>query len=227
MAVGSATYAADGFMAHAPTVGSSVTYDVHSTMTMDENEEITDAEVTLSCVGKEDTDDGSAYWIELKRPNDYNQIVIYKMLIGEKAFAVGTSPLAEVIRGYVKSESEESARDLEEAEEGTLVEHWVSPIPFFDKVEGDGTETVEVEALGRKVECKTRKGEGDAEIFNGMVFVMSNGDLWLSDDVPFGVVKANVTIDLEFGETEFTGESTIVVKKIETKGVKSLLPDSK
>ena len=230
MAVSSAARA-DGFMSKAPTVGTSVTFDVHTEVTMGEEEgKSSESEAMISCVGKEDTDDGPAYWIELKARNDAQQIMTYKLLIGEDAFAAGSNPFAAVIRGYVKREFEDKPRDLEGTEEGMMVEYLLSPIAFYEKLEGDETETIKVEALdGREFQCKARKGHGEHELFDGGWFVTSDGQLWLNDDVPFGVVKAKIEFewDLDFGEEIVTGVSNVVVKKIETKGVKSLLPDAK
>ena len=60
---------AEGFMSAPPKVGTAVTYsETRTTYREDDDGRESKGEITLSCVGKETTDDGTAYRIEIKRP---------------------------------------------------------------------------------------------------------------------------------------------------------------
>ena len=51
--------------------------------------------------------------------------------------------------------------------------------------------------------------------------------MYLTDDIPFGIAKAEVSTDMEFGGGGRSIDSEVVVTKITREGAASQLPDAK
>lgn len=220
---------AEGFAEKVPAVGTSVTYDYKASRMSEDADEprVTTGELVISVVGKEDTDDGEAFWIEIKRPGGRRGgggISITKVLILGKEFGEGKNPFANFIRGL----SKRGDGELREFEAGGQFRRFrsLSPIPHFEELAGDKTETVEIEGIEGPIECKVRTGESDWESEDGERTRMTDATLWLNSDVPFGLIKADISSDVSFGERAFTTDTEIVLKKIEHEGAKSELPDA-
>ncbi len=226
----SADVQAEGFMSTPPKVGTAVTYSFETTMFGEDEEEERKGEITLSCVGKEEVDGVPAYWIEVKRPGfEDDRLQVYKLLVSEKKFAAEENPFDGFVRGYFKrdAESDEFNEIDTEEDEWWFRKLFLAPIPNFEKLEGKMTEKVTIKGLELgELECQVRTGTVEftlgEEASGG-----SDGQLFLSDKVPFGLVQAEITTDIEFDDGGFSTESTLILKKITIKGAKTEIPDAK
>ena len=230
MAAATSDVRAEGFMSAPPKVGTAVTYAETRTMYGDDDEQRErKGEITLSCVGKEKTDDGAAYWIEIKRPGFEVGIQIYKVLVSEKKFVAGENPFEGFVRGYFKrytSDDEFNEIDTEDLE-WQWQSLFLAPIPSFSNLDNKGTEKIAIKELKLgELECQVREGTVEFK-FGENEEGGSDGKLFLSDKVPFGLVKAEITTDIEFGEGVFSTKSVLVIKKITTEGAKTAIPDAK
>ena len=230
MAAASSDVQAEGFMSQPPKVGTAVTYSFETKIFREDEEEEREGEITLSCVGKEEVDGVTAYWIEVKRPGfrgDNEQL--YKLLVSEKKFAPGENPFDGFVRGYFKRDAsgDEFTEIDVEAESWRWRRRFLAPIPSFEKLEGDATEKITIKELDLgELECQVRTGTIEFEIGEN-ASGGSDGQLFLSDKVPFGLVQAEITTDIEWGEGGFSRENTLILKKIITEGAKTEIPDAK
>ena len=238
--LGPATGRAEGFLSRPPTVGTSVTYRLQQTIYSDDDEEERDQSMTVRCVGKEETDDGDAYWIEVERPGiEDSNVWLFKFQIKEKHCSANDNPLSHLVRGYVKRDIEDE--DFEELDlEGDEMQFYqllIRPVPFYEQLTGAETKELQIADVGR-VTCAVRKGEMERDIIlEGEATVFSSSTLCLSADVPFGIAQAETSTDLDFGEggAQFASDlsfgisidTELAVSKVVLEGAVSALPDAK
>ena len=219
----------EGFLSKPPQVGSSVTYRLNLTIFSDDDEETYQREMSISCVGKEATETGNAYWIEIVRPSRSGERVgLYKMLIKEEHFVAGKPPLQDFVRGYMQPDIEND--EFEEVDNDGRRSRWLGrfllPVPSFAELTGEESAEVAIDEVGT-FRCAVRKGEEEHDIFGGEATLFHSATLHLTDEIPFGVARAVVSTDIEFGEGGRSTDSEVEVLKFTREGAESQLPQAK
>ena len=226
----SSSVQAEGFMSTPPKVGTAVTYSFETTMFGEGEEERSKGEITLSCVDKEEVDGAPAYWIEVKRPKfGEDSLLVYKLLVSEKKFAAGEDPFEGFVRGYFKGDADgDEVNKIDTGgDEWWFRKMFLAPIPSFETLKGNTTEKITIKDLELgELECQVRTGTVEFKIAED-ASGGTDGELFLSDKVPFGMVQAELATDVVLGESGFSLENKLTLKKITTKGVKSEIPDAK
>jgi hypothetical protein len=188
------------------------------------------SELTISSVGTEMVEGAPARWVEFKsvtKPNDLEKpagpggTYVYKVLIPEnrvigKTIDDETIPVTflPIIKGYRKV----GDRDVEPvAEKALAVYPRIALITFYPDLQPAGEQTEELALQVSNDPVAARVFKGTRILQRATERSTNSATLWLSDQVPFGLAKYQVTLtreekNLEASADEFQRMSLIEVE---------------
>jgi len=152
------------------------------------------------------------------RPGWRGDSSVYRILIPEKYLLGDGNPFDHIIQGFERSE--DGKIEAFDERMTRFAPRILPAVPHLTQLTGHATQTIPTPA--QAIACRVRSGVNKYESKNGNYQTESTGTLWLNDDVPFGIVKAEVDTKYSWGSRSGKMRTTVLLKKIE-KNAKSRL----
>jgi hypothetical protein len=187
---------AGGLIQNLPADGSWVVFRAKSDIDLQGNLQSFERELKVASVGKATVEDEPARWIELSTEIGGRR-VLAKLLIAEKYLRADENPFDHIVKAWSRG-PEGEVRELAENRLRQLL-LFAATVPNFDKPEKKQKERIKTE-LG-EFECDRLKGQTELEALQGNK-IKVEGDLWIHEKIPFGLVKAEIKGDLGVGTIE-------------------------
>lgn len=179
---------ADGLIYQLPADGTAALFETETNFLLDGQDRSVKGTLSIASVGQQVVDNETCRWIEVKSVTNAGgseRITIAKCLIPEQHLARGKSPVAHVVRGWIKSGDGEPQEVKELKSPGARILSMALAGPGANLIE---LESSEIDGKLGKLACQ---GEaGDLDFQRDSLSVALHYETRLHEKAPFGVVSA-------------------------------------